>query len=38
MIERALAIEIGGAADIAYHAAGIHFTAVAPLHGVSLDG
>ncbi|MCJ2125614.1 sensor histidine kinase [Methylobacterium sp. J-077] len=38
MIERALAIEIGGAADIAYHAAGIHFTAEAPLNGISRDG
>ncbi|NEU14919.1 PAS domain-containing protein [Methylobacterium sp. BTF04] len=37
MIERALAVEIGGAADIAYHPAGIHFTAVAPLHGISGD-
>jgi len=38
MIERALAIEIGGVADIAYHPAGIRFTAMAPLHGVSGDG
>ena len=37
MIERALAVEIGGAADIAYHAAGIHFTSVAPLSGISQD-
>ncbi len=38
MIERALAVEIGGAADIAYRPAGILFTAVAPLHGISGEG
>jgi two-component sensor histidine kinase len=38
MIERALAVEIGGSADIAYHPTGILFTAVAPLHGVSGNG
>jgi PAS domain S-box-containing protein len=38
MIERALAVEIGGSADIAYDPAGILFTAVAPLHGVSGNG
>ncbi|NEU14480.1 PAS domain-containing protein [Methylobacterium sp. BTF04] len=34
MIERALAMEIGGVAEITYHPAGIVFTAVAPLHQV----
>ncbi len=38
MIERALAVEIGGAAEITYHPEGIRFTAVAPRHGISGDG
>ncbi|NEU14993.1 PAS domain-containing protein [Methylobacterium sp. BTF04] len=38
MIERALAVEIGGTAEIAYHPAGILFTAVAPLPAISADG
>ena len=37
MIERALAVEIGGAAEITYHPAGILFTAVAPIQGISGD-
>ena len=38
MIERALAVQIAAATDIAYHPAGILFTAEAPLHVISGDG
>lgn len=38
MIERALAVEIGGSAEIDYRPAGILFQATAPLSGMQRDG
>lgn len=38
MIERALAVETGGTAEIEYDPSGILFTAMAPLHGIPGGG
>ena len=38
MIERALAVEISGSAEIDYRLSGIHFTATAPLSEILRGG